>query len=148
MENLKKNWKETFEQWKSQNDQLRAYSGVAFDILGGGFFVAAEKINYTGIFRNINTEEDLNRIIEYISSGKMLDFYASVVDEEEIKDEEDYNRLARLHPDERCVRVPEYLAEKAKELFLEEIRSGQGHVLSDGSYYDPFDQTFFSVKTE
>ena len=78
----------------------------------------------------------------------MLDFYASVVDEEEIKDEEDYNRLARLHPDERCVRVPEYLAEKAKELFLEEIRSGQGHVLSDGSYYDPFDQTFFSVKTE
>jgi hypothetical protein len=57
--------------------------------------------------------------------------------------EDDYYDLVSRHPDQRMIPCP-------PELLLEsewETRHGRGFILSDGSWFDPINQTFFGCET-
>ena len=60
----------------------------------------------------------------------------------------DDESLHRLHPDERCVRVPAEFIPEAISRFGVETRFGLGHVLSDGTWLDPVTGSVFTVETE
>ena len=55
----------------------------------------------------------------------------------------EWDDLSQKHPDIRCIKCP-------ADLLLEsewETRHGDGYVLGDGSYFDPYDNKFFGLKT-
>jgi hypothetical protein len=52
------------------------------------------------------------------------------------------------HPDERMIRVPAMFCQTALALAGGfDIRSGSGHVLPDGIWFDPFTKDYYACKT-
>lgn len=59
-------------------------------------------------------------------------------------DEEQYETLSQLHPDERAMRCPNELFDLPNDV---EYRHGNGFVLGDGAWYDPISEKFFYFET-
>jgi hypothetical protein len=59
-------------------------------------------------------------------------------------DEETFENMVQLHPDERCMRCPNDLFNLPEDVTY---RDGYGFVLGDGAWYDPITEEFWYFET-